>query len=133
MSEEDQRKAQELRQQLNGITEEKIAEGSVQVTDKTTNGTSAATFSCCQGSGNISCCQSGAVEEKLENSHANERETENVFSKKSSPENKGKTRKICGMPTWFESWEREDTYAALAVVAAVASVAVAYSCYRQLR
>ena len=133
MSEEDQRKAQELRLQLNGRTEEKIAGASVQVTDNIMNGTSAAAFSCCQGGGNISCCQNGAVEEKLENSRINKQETENVVSKKRSQENKGKTRKICGKPTWFESWEREDTYAALAIVAAVASVAVAYSCYRQLR
>ena len=42
------------------------------------------------------------------------------------------TRKVCAIPTWLESWEREDTYAALAVVCAAASVVVAYTCYKQL-
>lgn len=30
------------------------------------------------------------------------------------------TRGVCGMPTWFESWNLKDTYAALAVVCAAA-------------
>lgn len=133
LSEEEQQKAQQLRMQLNGKTEENVAERSVQETDSIANGSASAASGCCQGRGNVSCCQNGAVEDKIENNHVQQQETENVVTKKSSKESKGKARKICGMPTWFESWEREDTYAALAVVAAVASVVVAYSCYRQLR
>ncbi|KAK9074255.1 hypothetical protein SSX86_006852 [Deinandra increscens subsp. villosa] len=36
------------------------------------------------------------------------------------------------MPTWLETWESEDAYAALALIGAAVSVAVAYNCYRQL-
>ncbi|GAB2230396.1 hypothetical protein Droror1_Dr00014659 [Drosera rotundifolia] len=41
-------------------------------------------------------------------------------------------RKVCALPTWLECWEREDTYAALAVVCAAVSVGVAFSFYKQL-
>lgn len=133
LSADEQRKAQELRQQLNGKPEEKTAEESVQVTDSITNGTVSAAFSCCQGRGNMSCCQNETAEDKLESNNTNGQETENIVGEKSSKDSKSKTRKVCGIPTWFESWEREDTYAALAVVAAVASVAVAYGYYRQLK
>lgn len=133
LSEEDQKKAQQLRMQLNGKTEENVAERSSQETDSFTNSSASATSGCCQGRGNISCCQNAAAEDKIENNHVQGQETENVDAKKSSKESKSKARKTCAMPTWFESWEREDTYAAVAVVAAVASFAVAYSCYRQLR
>ncbi|RLN08364.1 hypothetical protein C2845_PM11G27510 [Panicum miliaceum] len=44
---------------------------------------------------------------------------------------KGHT-KTCPMPTWFETWERADTYAALAVVAAAASAFVAFRIYKNL-
>ena len=40
-------------------------------------------------------------------------------------------RKICSMPTWLERWEREDTYAALAVATAAVAVVVAYGCYKK--
>lgn len=136
LSEEEQKKAQELRLQMNGGAEHKIANGAskeIAAAESDANGTSSAAGGCCQGSRSFNCCQNGPSEDKLESSHTDEQETGNVAVKKSKKENKGSARKICGMPTWYESWEREDTYAALAVVAAVASVAVAYSCYRQMR
>ncbi|XP_022004017.1 uncharacterized protein LOC110901500 [Helianthus annuus] len=40
--------------------------------------------------------------------------------------------KVCAMPTWLETWESQDAYAALALIGAAVSVAVAYNCYRQL-
>ncbi|KAL8209799.1 hypothetical protein R6Q57_006531 [Mikania cordata] len=40
--------------------------------------------------------------------------------------------KVCTMPTWLETWESEDAYAALALIGAAVSLAVAYNCYRQL-
>ncbi|KAI3675764.1 hypothetical protein L1987_85357 [Smallanthus sonchifolius] len=42
------------------------------------------------------------------------------------------THKVYNMPTWLETWEREDVYATLALIGAALSVAVAYNCYRQL-
>ncbi|CAG7910127.1 unnamed protein product [Brassica rapa] len=42
--------------------------------------------------------------------------------------------KVCAaMSMWLENWEKEDTYAALSVVCAAASVAIAYNCYKQLK
>nr|GEY71790.1 sucrase/ferredoxin-like family protein [Tanacetum cinerariifolium] len=40
--------------------------------------------------------------------------------------------KVCTARTWLETWESEDVYAALALIGAAVSVAVAYNCYRQL-
>ncbi|KAL5725962.1 hypothetical protein ACHQM5_009041 [Ranunculus cassubicifolius] len=42
------------------------------------------------------------------------------------------SKKVCAMPTWFESWEPEDTYAAVAVIGAIASVTIAYNSYKRL-
>ncbi|XP_076936092.1 uncharacterized protein LOC143603051 [Bidens hawaiensis] len=50
------------------------------------------------------------------------------MSNKSGPA----THKVYNMPTWLETWEREDVYATLALIGAALSVAVAYNCYRQL-
>ncbi|ONK79345.1 uncharacterized protein A4U43_C01F5420 [Asparagus officinalis] len=133
LSEEDQKKAQQLRLQLNGTTQEKVSQGPVEATESIANGSALEASGCCQGRGNVSCCQNGTAEEKLEKNCEDEQKAEDGVTKKSSKQSKGKARKICGGPKWFQSWEREDTYAALAVVAAVASVAVAYSCYRQLK
>ncbi|CAE6242791.1 unnamed protein product [Arabidopsis arenosa] len=48
--------------------------------------------------------------------------------------NKMGTSYCCAaMSMWLESWEKEDTYAALAVACAAASVAIAYNCYKQLK
>lgn len=99
---------------------------------------------CCntQENGNSHCCQNPVFPEKLENLDANVVAPKVMISDKKSSKklnsriNSGKVgsaHKVCAMPTWFESWEREDMYAALAVVCAAASVAIAYSCYKQLR
>ncbi|CAA7062646.1 unnamed protein product [Microthlaspi erraticum] len=42
--------------------------------------------------------------------------------------------KVCAaLSMWLENWEREDTYAALSVACAAASVVIAYNCYKQLK
>ncbi|OWM81376.1 hypothetical protein CDL15_Pgr007414 [Punica granatum] len=95
---------------------------------------------CCPENGSSSCCQSSLFSDKSENSGSREKSTKGKNESKSGKNllsrlNSGKgnrTRKVCSMPTWYESWEREDTYAALAVLCAAVSVAVAYSCYKQL-
>ncbi|KAJ8461721.1 hypothetical protein OPV22_034647 [Ensete ventricosum] len=147
LSEDEQRAAQNLRLQLNGELDQNSYNDS---TDTTTTG------GCCQGSGEASCCQvMSSKKEKPESQCAQEQEQEEEEEEEeeeaqdivqrrrrssSSREDgnacsrkEASARKLCPMPTWFECWEREDTYAALAVVAAIASVAVAYSYYRQLR
>lgn len=126
LSEEEQKKTQEARLQLNGKKESVTNETVQEMTDDNRNG-------CCQGNNkNISCCQNGASEANIE---SNDRESENTVEREGEKESSmgSRGRKLCGMPTWFETWEREDTYAALAVITAAASIAVAYSCYRQSR
>ncbi|KAK1296355.1 hypothetical protein QJS10_CPB15g01024 [Acorus calamus] len=135
LSEEDQKKAQAFRLQLPGeISErEKTSKESKQPIQQNAvaNGNTTEKINCCQGSGNISCCGNPLPpEEKPGNTNATEHEAKPINSYRSSKS--CYSRKSCSMPTWFESWEREDTYATIAVVAAVASVAVAIRCYRQL-
>ncbi|XP_077237630.1 sucrase/ferredoxin-like family protein [Tasmannia lanceolata] len=140
LSEEAQKKTQELRLQQNGETGvEKTVKESYQPVDKIVaeNGIQTDAVGCCHGSGNSYCCQNPLPEEKIEKNHILNGEGK-ITGKKSKDESmissKGvTTRKSCTMPTWLESWEREDTYAALAVVAAGMSVAIAYRCYMQLR
>lgn len=138
LSEEDQRKAQEFRLQMKGETEELNTKHLNQSNEtESTNGMpTEAAASCCQGIATSSCCQNGAFNGKSDNHNVNLEEQENqwVLPLQKNKEGKPSTsiRKMSTLPTWFESWEREDTYAALAVVTAIASVAVVYSCYRQL-
>lgn len=150
LSEEDQKKKQELRLQLlneNSMgNESKVASqaenhaefaGSCQG-----NVTDLAGAECCQGNGKL-CCQVSVSAEKVGNKHVVDKKETVAAAVEKKPSGKqrnrtinGKrtsTRKVCAMPTWFETWEREDTYAAIAVVGAIASVAIAYSSYKQLR
>ncbi|KAK1309780.1 hypothetical protein QJS10_CPA08g01768 [Acorus calamus] len=136
LSEEDQKKAQAFRLQLPRETSEreKSSKESKQPIQQNAvaNGNTTKKINCCQGSGNnISCCGNPLPsEEKPGNTSATEHEAKPINSYRSSKS--CFSRKSCSMPTWFESWEPEDTYAAIAVVAAIASVAVAIRCYRQL-
>ncbi|CAN8230403.1 unnamed protein product [Cochlearia groenlandica] len=136
LSEEDQKKSQELRFQLNGAVHDVLCCQSRAVEP---NG-------CCQQNGNSSsCCQDTTPMLSLESSGGNQLESENNTEKltpgrkiaentffRINSDKGSSTRKVCEIPTWLESWEREDTYAALAVVCAAASVVVAYTCYKQL-
>uniref|UniRef100_A0A1J3J2E3 Altered inheritance of mitochondria protein 32 n=1 Tax=Noccaea caerulescens TaxID=107243 RepID=A0A1J3J2E3_NOCCA len=150
LSEEDQKKTQERRLQLNGavhtvtsngkVTQESSDVSCCQSRDAEPNG-------CCQQNGNTSaCCQDDptlmlSLETSEDNQHESENNTEKLtpgrkIAEKTffriNSEKGSSTRKVCGIPTWLESWEREDTYAALAVVCAATSVVVAYTCYKQL-
>ena len=143
MSEEEQRKAQELHLSLNsGGTDDKISSESMQSSSETNssmNGGKGSSASGCPGLENSGCCQNGGTKEKLENNPIAEDDAQMIMENKSNKESKvnnskgSNARKPCPMPTWYECWEREDTYAVFAVVAALASVAVAYSYYRQLK
>ncbi|KAK7371905.1 hypothetical protein VNO80_05272 [Phaseolus coccineus] len=101
--------------------------------------------SCCQS--NASCCQSNGDSSILQNRYlvekrmdpdvieaeaklsADHKNNESVFSRINS--GKGASRKFPSVTTWLDGWEQEDTYAALAVVCAAVSVAIAYNCYKQ--
>ncbi|KAI9115651.1 hypothetical protein K1719_013320 [Acacia pycnantha] len=102
--------------------------------------------SCCQQNGNSSCCRDDEFVENVSNSDVLETEAklsaDNNSSRGSSIKrlvsqvNSGKRasrQKLWSKPMWLDGWEREDTYAALAVVCAAASVAIAYSCYKRLK
>lgn len=145
LSEEEQRKCHESRLQVNG--EASVAKSNNESKQAQTNETNISTsrsedetVGCCQENGSSSCCQKSVTQEKVENPDTNGTVAKATTDRKSSSRafslmngSKGPhNRRICSMPTWSESWEREDTYAALAVICAVASVAIAYSCYRKL-
>lgn len=141
LSEEDQKKTQELRFLVHGGSNmdrstkdfTQTNEESASICASQLEGTG-----CCQVKGGFSCCQNPMLQEKREDPEVAVNFT--AEKKKSSKKqvlrrNSGKgigPRKVCSMPTWYESWEREDTYAALAVIGAAISVAFTYKCYRQL-
>ncbi|KAE9456633.1 hypothetical protein C3L33_11509, partial [Rhododendron williamsianum] len=138
LSEDDQRRFQELRLQPDGETND--GRSTKEATQ--TNGSQVEVNGCCQANESFPCCQNDSIPEKTDNTDLNEREAKLAAEKKSnkrriSRRNSGKkgtcTRRVCTMPTWIESWEREDTYAALAVIGAALSVAFAYRCYKELR
>uniref|UniRef100_A0A5B7AV92 Sucrase/ferredoxin-like family protein n=2 Tax=Davidia involucrata TaxID=16924 RepID=A0A5B7AV92_DAVIN len=64
--------------------------------------------SCCQGANGFSCCRDGSLEDETAGK-------------------KGQGR----LSAWVGKWEQSDVLAAVAVVGAVATVAVAYSFYRR--
>lgn len=136
LPEEDQKKTQEQRLLLNS---EKISNREV-TQESFNNGI------CCQSRAvpelNGSCCQqNGNSSYCLEENHTEKNTPERVASVKkaslriSSSENGSSCGfKACAtISMWLESWEKEDTYAALAVACAAASVAIAYNCYKQLK
>lgn len=137
LREEEQQRAQELRVQMNGETEELIFSSPKLEAEVGTENDNLFLEDCSHDIANSSCCQNGAVNGKSESLCANseERESQAILPCKRNNENKPScsTRKVGALPSWFECWELEDSYATLAVVTAIASVAVAYSCHRQLR
>ncbi|TKY57412.1 Altered inheritance of mitochondria protein 32 [Spatholobus suberectus] len=140
LSENEQNKKREQRLLLNGLRD---LEESTQVCRSQDN-----FVSCCQSNG-VGCCQSNGDSSFRQNHvlvdkrndpdvieteakiSADNKSSETVLSRISS--SKGALRKFPSMTTWLDGWEQEDTYAALAVVCAAVSVAIAYNCYKQLR
>ncbi|KAJ4829071.1 hypothetical protein Tsubulata_004412 [Turnera subulata] len=149
LSEDEQVKALEQRRQVYGDDLRKntngLTQGQIDETFATACMTAADNKSCCQPNGSSCqqngssfCCQQHVLTEN-DNIDANERATKVMPEKKKSGKkllsriNSGKgssARRVCAMPTWFESWEREDTYAVLAVICAAVSVGIAYKCYK---
>jgi hypothetical protein len=143
LSEEEQKHSQEIRLQLNGDSKGGRSIEDFTQTDGTRAdicGSQAEGPRCCQENGSFSCCQNHELPEKCVSPDMNEEVAKSMAAKNKSlrkqiyPNNsKGaSSQKVHKIPIWFESWEREDTYAVLAVIAAVASVAFAYNCYKQL-
>ncbi|PRQ35112.1 putative thioredoxin-like ferredoxin [Rosa chinensis] len=145
LSEEQQKKSQELRLQPNG--ESNVEKRSTELTQTKERGMNTGTCrsqveigGCCQENGSSSCCQNTSLTDRISSPDLNMMATQETSEKKKSSSKllsrrskAASARKFCAMPTWSESWEREDTYAALAIVCAAVSVGVAYSCYKQLR
>nr|XP_043627848.1 uncharacterized protein LOC122599408 [Erigeron canadensis] len=138
LSEEDQLKAQEQRVIENGGNnmERGIQEAAVAVhsdRSKVEGG------GCCQANGSSACCGSSNPPENAVNFNL---DTKLMAEKRKGSKNQisinignkvaPTPHKVCTMPTWLETWESEDVYAALALIGAAVSVAVAYNCYRQL-
>ncbi|KAL7088118.1 hypothetical protein ACP275_13G109100 [Erythranthe tilingii] len=149
LSEEEQKQSQELRYLVNGGTHtDRIAKDSTQenkgiVTVSTCGASQLDGTGCCQtNGGDSSCCQNPVLQEKSGPDQDSEEAVLNFAaekkkrSKKQVLRNNGAKRsgpsKVCSMPTWYESWEREDTYAALAVIGAAVTVAFTYKFYKQM-
>nr|BAJ92474.1 predicted protein [Hordeum vulgare subsp. vulgare] len=139
LSEEQQKKALELRHVTNGVTEE---ESSAKESPEAngTNGAAACNPTpaggCCQGNGGgLTCCQSDLPETKQDKSIPAEqkhRSSTTESDKENGAASKKGCMKICRMPTWFETWDRSDTYTTLAVVAAAATAFAAFRCYKAM-
>lgn len=141
LSEEDQKKTQEIRFRVNGGSSmDRSMKESTQTSDESasTCASQQGGTGCCQVNGGFSCCQNPLLQEKKEDPQVAANfatEMKKNSKKQVKRNNSGKgigPRKVCSMPTWYETWEREDTYAALAVIMAAVSVAFTYKCYRQL-
>ncbi|KAL6912212.1 hypothetical protein ACP4OV_001017 [Aristida adscensionis] len=139
LSAEQQKKALELRNMTNGGSTTKESHEETGTNGETgANGAScnpAAAGGCCQGNGGFTCCQSDLPEEKQDKSvpaEQNQKSSKEENDKGSSVGSKKGHVKTCPMPTWYETWDRADTYATLAVVAAAASVFVAFRFYKSL-
>ncbi|XP_071699009.1 uncharacterized protein [Rutidosis leptorrhynchoides] len=87
---------------------------------------------CCQSNGTSTCCQSPLVSPEVAINYNLKKQ---IINNQISFKLGNKTTSTSGkatIPTWLESLENEDIYAALALIGAAVSVAVAYNCYRQL-
>ncbi|KAG2299483.1 hypothetical protein Bca4012_011050 [Brassica carinata] len=128
--EEDQRKTQEQRFQERNA--EKINNG--ELSQESDSNGFCNQSRVVQQNGNSSWC----LEEE---NHTESITSEKEISVKSAPfkvssREKGSSCgfKVCAaVSMWLENWEKEDTYAALSVACAVASVAIAYNSYKQLK
>ncbi|GFP95027.1 altered inheritance of mitochondria protein 32 [Phtheirospermum japonicum] len=134
LSEEEQKKSLEQRSLLNGgINTDRITKETTETNDRIAS-------TCTARSDGPGCCQTNEKSEDFDSKEVAKNykaEKKSSFMKQvsrnsSSVKGTGHPRKVCSMPTWYESWEREDTYAALAVIAAAVSVVFTYKCYRQL-
>lgn len=141
LSEEDQKKTQELRLRAHGGSNiDRSMKDSTQTNEESLRmcASKLEGASCCQTNGDFSCCQSPLIPEKREDhpeivpnfTSEGKKSSKKAVSRNNSGKRTG-PRKVCSMPTWYESWEIEDTYAALAVITAAISVAFTYKCYRQ--
>ncbi|KAM3409635.1 hypothetical protein ACQJBY_002118 [Aegilops geniculata] len=138
LSEEQQKKALELRHATNGLTEE---ESNAKESPEA-NGTNGAACNpapaggCCQGNGGgFTCCQSDLPEAKQDKSipaEQNHKSSTTESDKENGAASKKGRMKICRTPTWFETWDRSDTYTTLAVVASAATVFAAFRCYKAM-
>ncbi|XP_048534141.1 uncharacterized protein LOC125513145 [Triticum urartu] len=138
LSEEQQKKALELRHATNGLTEE---ESSAKESPEA-NGTNGAACNpapaggCCQGNGGgLTCCQSDVPEAKQDKNipaEQNHKSSTTESGKENGAASKKGRMKICRTPTWFETWDRSDTYTTLAVVASAATVFAAFRCYKAM-
>lgn len=138
LSEEEQMKAQEQRVIANGGGNmERSLKGAATATasdeSKVEDG------GCCQENGSSGgCCRSSNSPENVVDFNLEKRKgiknpiSINIGNKGGSSSSGTTPHKVCSMPTWLETWESEDVYAALALIGAAVSVAVAYNCYRQL-
>lgn len=151
LSVDEQKKKQEQRLLLNDLRNLEDRTQGCRAQDNFVSCCQSNGVSCCQSNG-VGCCQSNGdsffcqnhvllerrmdpdVIESEAKLSADDKSSETVISRINRINSgKGASRKFPSITTWLIGWEQEDTYAALAVVCAAVSVAIAYNCYKQLR
>merc|ERR1711915_41208 len=144
LTEEEQEKAHQERLRSNeetvfekveneiGLEKAEKEVGSCNENGDVINGIQNEVASCCQGSSATNCCQNSTLEENVQCDELDMKLT-NKNIEGSMESHPTRSSKGCWgrVSMWFETWEREDTYATLAVIGAVASVAIAYNVYRR--
>ncbi|CAA0815397.1 Sucrase/ferredoxin-like family protein [Striga hermonthica] len=135
LSVDDQKKSLEQRSLLNGgtCTDRNMKDSKeIKMIAASTCVSRSDVTSCCEANGGFSCCQSPVLQEKMGDLDCKDADEKKRKSKKQGSRNNRGKGKQCSMPTWYESWEREDTYATLAVVAAALSLGFMYKCFKQM-
>ncbi|CAN1193955.1 Altered inheritance of mitochondria protein 32 [Linum perenne] len=139
LTEEDQIKCQEQRLQLNGNGNVENSNDVLRKLKETSTSLSVSKVEATgysQENGNSSYSQSPVLTEtkgsEAKMSVSEKKKSTMKLLPRLNSGKKSPVHRFCGKPTWLDSWELEDTYAAAAVVCAAVSVAVAYNCYRQL-
>ncbi|CAM8955770.1 unnamed protein product [Rhodiola kirilowii] len=141
--EEQQLMSQEVRLQRSegpkaGRSKEEYTRAEPKEPESVVCGTNANFSGCCQQDGSP-CCQNpilpgGAEIPSLQTpEEVNITAEKKIGGKKGFGRNNSSTRRIRTAPSWTENWELEDTYAALAVVWAAASIFIAYNAYKKLK
>ncbi|KAF5746894.1 hypothetical protein HS088_TW06G01070 [Tripterygium wilfordii] len=102
-------------QKLPNATDDKKSEKHEEIINQ---GNSENMSGCCQGANGFSCCRDGDLE-------VSEEKKLKEAIKVDGPKGMAK------LSSWIGSWEQHDVLAAVSVVGAVATVAVAYSLYRR--
>lgn len=137
LTEDEQKKSQELRLHLVSENKKEATQTQENETDFHVEPTGACPSFQANGAASSGCRNTLLPERIDDNPNTSEREMTMLLLMDGNNPNRKLSRTNSGIvgaisKTWFDNWERDDTYAALSVLFAAVSVGVAYRLYRQL-